>query len=392
LQESFNRLNIDQQASLLSAVKQRGDAYFLPMVTKAIQSAAQEVRIAALDALATIGDESSVIILAQTAAGDKDPEQKAARKSLYLLNAPKVDQTIVDQISSVNDEVKIELIYAIGERRIENAANNLVTLAEGENAKLRMAAYRALALIAKGDQMPQLVSYMSKAESKAERAEIERALVTISESMTAEESKSDAILKALATVTDKEVKSSLYMVLGRIGEESSLPILRSALQDADMDLRAAAIRALSEWPNAEPKDDLFQVAQKGEQPSHKVLALRGYIDLLGHIDEGVSGEKRTALYRQALDLKPDVQEIRKALSGLSRVGGLEALQLAAKYLDNEEVKEEAASAVARLSWSTAREHPDETKPYLEKIVQITTNERTKDWAENLLERINNSDR
>ena len=386
---SFNNLDTELQVGFLSAVKERGDPIFLSLVNKASQSEEQSVRIAALDALATVGDTGSVILLARAASETKDPEQETARQSLYLMNAEGVNQTIVNHIASEEDPIKIELIYAIGERRIMKAADTVVSLAEGDNAKLRIAAYRALALIATGDQMPQLVSYLIKAQSNTERKEIERALVVIASNMSEDVQKSNAVLKVLPDVNDPDTKGSLYMVLGKIGEEQSLPVLRKALQGNDQELKTAAIRALSEWPDETPKDELLQVAQTSKQPTHKVLALRGYIGLLSHISRDISPEEQVANYRKALDLKPEAQEIRQILSGLMNVRSMEAFKLAKAYLDNEEVKEEAASAVVRIGWSMSRRNPDEVKSVLQKVITITTSESTKDAAENILNRINN---
>jgi HEAT repeat protein len=387
LHDSFKGLNASLKVSFLAGVKTRRDVSFLPLVKQAVLDEEQDVRVAALDALAAVGDAASVRLLAQTAAEKVDPEQKTARESLYLLNAQNVDQTIIQQIPTAKDDIKIELIYAVGERRIGTAAQILFTLAQDENPKIRMAVYRALALVAKPDKMPLLVDYLVNSQRNSERKELERALVTLAQKMDAEENKTAPIVEVLPAVTDKDIKASFFMVLGRIGEKRSLPLLRDALGDADLDLRGAAIRALSEWPNATPKDDLLQVARTTETPAHKVLALRGYIDLLSNLPDDISQEEKTSLYRQVFDLEPAPQELQRALSGLMRVGGVDALELAAKYLDHVEVKEEAAITVTRLAWSTARDDPEKTITYLEKVLAVAENERTREMAQNMLDRM-----
>jgi HEAT repeat protein len=387
LNDSFNNLSTTLKISFLAGVKARRDASFLPLVKQAVIADEQKVRIAALDALAAVGDANSVMMLAQIAAENGDPEQKSARASLYLLNTQNVDQIIIQEIPKAQDNIKIELIYAVGERRIADAANTLFTLAQDENPKIRMAAYQALALVAKPDKFPQLVDYMVNSQSDAERKELERALVTLAKNMDNQENKTASIVRVLPTVSNKDIKASFFMVLGRIGEERSLTLLRDALQGTDPDLRKAAIRALSEWPNATPKDDLLQVAQTAAVPADKVLALRGYIDLLSNLPDDASREEKTALFRRAFDLDPSPQELQKALSGLMRVGGMEAMELAAKYLDNEEVKEEAATTVARLAWSTARDEPEKTITFLEKVLIVSENERTREMVQNMLNRM-----
>ena len=89
-------LSPKSQVQLLSALGDRGDAVARPAVVASAKSQDQSVRIAALRALGQLGDETTVTLLAHSAAGSKGAEQKAARDSLYRLRGEKVDQVILD--------------------------------------------------------------------------------------------------------------------------------------------------------------------------------------------------------------------------------------------------------------------------------------------------------
>ena len=69
---------------MLSALGDRGDTGALPVFVKAAKDNEAEVRIAAVRGLGKLGNESTVTLLAETAAKDA-PEQAAARESLYRL-------------------------------------------------------------------------------------------------------------------------------------------------------------------------------------------------------------------------------------------------------------------------------------------------------------------
>ncbi|HEY5503552.1 MAG TPA: HEAT repeat domain-containing protein, partial [Sedimentisphaerales bacterium] len=85
-------LAAEQQAQLISALADCGDKVALPAVQVAAKSADASVRVAALKAMGTLGDVSSVDMLVATAAASGGEEQKAAQDSLYRLRGADVDQ------------------------------------------------------------------------------------------------------------------------------------------------------------------------------------------------------------------------------------------------------------------------------------------------------------
>jgi HEAT repeat protein len=69
-------------------------------------------------------------------------------------------------------------------------------------------------------------------------------------------------------------------LLGKISTDSSVPALRTALKDPDPRVKSTAVRVLSEWPSAEPMNDLLEVARSADDQRHRVLALRGYVRMI----------------------------------------------------------------------------------------------------------------
>ncbi|MCK5271527.1 MAG: ThuA domain-containing protein, partial [Sedimentisphaerales bacterium] len=118
------------QVQLLSALAKRGDTKALPAVIKQVTSGSVEVRIAALEVIGALGNETVVLLLAQTAAVNTGTEQKAARESLYRLRGNKVNQTIIDNLNRAEAKVKVELIRSIGERSIKAGATTLLKTAQ----------------------------------------------------------------------------------------------------------------------------------------------------------------------------------------------------------------------------------------------------------------------
>jgi HEAT repeat protein len=162
----------------------------------------------------------------------------------------------------------------------------------------------------------------------------------------------------------------LLGVLGKIGDNTALPVLIAALKDDNTEVQTAAIRALSEWPSPEPVNDLLKVAEGSDNKVHRILALRGFVRLLG-LDSERSAEELLAMYQKAMTLAPDVGEKRRVLSGLGNVKSPAALKIAASYLDDKSLSREASSAAVKIASGICDDFPKEATEVLKKIIAHT---------------------
>jgi len=115
-------------------------------------------------------------------------------------------------------------------------------------------------------------------------------------------------------------------------------------------VQMAGIRALTNWPTAEPLDDVLTLAEEVEDPVASTLALRAAISL---VDKLESNAEKLAAYERALAMDLSTQEVRRVLSGLARLSGPEALALAESFLDDDDLRTDAEFAVARIRTSGA---------------------------------------
>jgi len=62
-------------------------------------------------------------------------------------------------------------------------------------------------------------------------------------------------------------------------------VVTKSLDDADAAVRAAAVQALSDWPEPSAVESLRLVIKDSREPAHRSLALRGLIRLLPAVNE-----------------------------------------------------------------------------------------------------------
>ncbi len=386
LAREMPNLSVRGQMQLLSALADRGDRTALPAVITATKSKDESVRVAALKAIGDLGNASSVSLLAGTAAAARGAEQKAARGSLYRLRGPKIDETVLAAIPSAEAKVKVELIRSTGERNITAGADALLKTATDKEASVRRESIKVLKTIAEPNNLPALVRLLIGVQSSVDRREAEKTVTAVAHKIGDESKQAEAVLAALPLVEDVTSRCSLLKVLGKIGDNSALGVLRAGLKDKSVAVQEACIRALADWPTAEPVTDMLKMAQASDNKLHHVLALRGFVRLIG-LESGRPAQETIGMYKQAMSLASDISEKKMVLSGLANIKSLAALQMAADYLGDKNLQQEAEVAVVKIAEATVGSYPAESKAALQMVSQISKNDFLRKQAQEVINQI-----
>ncbi|MHC4173243.1 MAG: HEAT repeat domain-containing protein [Planctomycetota bacterium] len=399
LARELPNLSVTSQVQLLSALGDRGDRAASPAVIAAANAADMSVRIAALRALGQLGNASTVGLLAQTAAATGGDEQKAARESLYRLRGPTVDGAVLAGIPKADPKAKVELISSVGQRNISAAVSTLLKTAKDSDRKVRAESFKVLKVVAGPQHLPALVDLLINVRSSSDRNEAQKTITAVAHKIEDKNRQAEAVLVVLPSIKDIERRSSLLSVLGKIGDSSALPCLREALDSNNAEIQGAAIRALADWPTCEPASDLLKVAQSSDNRVHRILALRGAVRLLGL--DGIRPVKETIeMYSTAMNLAPDAGEKKRVLSGLANTKSLDALLMAADYLQDKTLFREAEFAVVKIAQGIYTSFPQPTeggikpvqgfalaKVVMTKIIQTSKNDSLRQQAREVIDRI-----
>jgi HEAT repeat protein len=106
------------------------------------------------------------------------------------------------------------------------------------------------------------------------------------------------------------------------------------------------------------------------------------------VDNQMSDDDKLKEIRQAYDLSANTAESRMVISGLSRIGSLEALDMAIGMLDEPDLKKEAGAAVVRIAGGTSWESPEETTKRLNIALEKIEDEEVVQGIYRILDRIN----
>jgi len=376
------------QVLLIAALADRGDPAALDAVKKAAKNSEVEVRKAALAAIGKIGAASSVDFLANAAESATDAEErKIAVNSLTMLRGRNVDDAIVKNMQKARGPLRAELIGVLSERNAAGAVAPLLTEAGGEDSKVRRAAFKALGKLAGRNDLPPLLSLLVDIKGRSGRRDAERAVVAAARRIPDANEQADAVVRKLRRAERVEVRASLLRVLGGIGNDEALDALRTALEDADAQVRDAAVRTLATWPNAAAAQTLLGIYRDSKSRVHRILSLRGLVRLLSAAAEKYPPGRAVQIYRRAIDTADAEQEKKLILSGLSNVAHIHALEMALASLADEAVRSEAALAAVKIALAIAPDNQNAAKAAADRLLTMTTNETVRKQAKELIEAI-----
>jgi len=337
-------LSAEGQIVLLSALEGRGDKAAASYVAKAVGASDNRVRLAAIRTLGVVGGASDVALLAKVSAEGGQLE-KAALSSLGRMSAPGVTAALLDVAQGRGAKaVRVNAIETLIDRRDEEALPALLDIAGDSETAVRQAAFKALGAFGGEKEVASLVSMLLKADRSRDRGSIERALVAIV--LRLENPDASSVVAGLGKA-DNASKPHLLVVLSRIGNSAALEAVRPQLRNRKADIRKAAIRALADWPTAAPLADLMGVAKKSKNATEQILALRGYIKLLG-VPANRSAGETVGYLTQAMEVAQRSDEKKAVLAALPKYPCKEAMALAEKAMQNTALSSEAELAVKKI--------------------------------------------
>lgn len=320
----------------------------LDLVLDAIKDSDIGIRIAALKALGQLGNAIAVDVLVQHAAQTSGKEQEIARHSLWGLSGEGVDEIILTHMSQVSDpEQQQELIRCIGERRIFTGKTLLLDIIQSEEAQNRVEAVRALKWLANPSDLSHMLDVLLTLPDSREQDEMAIAVALVAGQIPREDYRGHAVEKRLEDLEEIPGRSILYRVLGKIGDDSTLPVLRAALTESDETIYDAVVRAFAEWPTATAKDDVYKIAESASNLTYQVLALQAYIRMVS-LEEYRMPEAVVASLESAFTLSTRPQEKITILSILPRYACEDGLKLAEGFSNDPDVYEEAQMAIEKI--------------------------------------------
>jgi len=385
LEGSIETLDPKQQINLLIAFSERGETKIRRMVIGFLEKGNPEEMIAALLALFHISEPGDHHIFAIKAALATGQIKEFARSCLYQLKGKEVDQQILQSITatSVENWERLELIRSVGERNIEEGVDIILESARSPDRRIRVESIKTLGKIGKPKIIDQVIELLITAHTRQERNEAISTITLIAGKNPNIETRSDEILAIVKKISDNETQISLIEVLGNIGSDGALPVLRDFLNHPDNDIQYSTIKSLSRWPNDDPAMDLKEIFENSEDIKKHTLALQGYVQLLS-ISESLTEDQKAMAFQKAFYQALNLDEKKIILSAMGNIGSLKALEMSVGLISDKDLQLEAEASIINMSDKISNRFLTEKRKWLERAIEGSDNENFKNNVKEII--------
>lgn len=374
---------------LLRALIGQGD----PRAKLALLDAAADpdpaVRLQAITSLAQWGDASAVPALLSSAA-TKGEEQVAARAALDMIPGKTVDDALLERAATGQPATRVEVLRALGARRTSGAIDPLFTAAQDADSAIKTQALKSLAQIAEFDTLPRALTLLMQSTTDNDRDQAAKTVVAIARKNDDQDARTQPIL-AQTEKAQGPARAALLNILGQLGGEKALAALRDAVKSTDEKTHEAGVRALTNWPDTAPLNDLLTLAKEEKNNTLAILSLRAYIRIAG-LPTKRPAPDTVKLFQAAVPLVKRPDEKKMILGGLGELKDAAALQAVIPFLTEEPVQGEACAAAIKLArekdvWE---KNKDLAKNTMTKVLEVTKVDNQKNAAKDLLQKIADS--
>jgi hypothetical protein len=339
------RARPDRAVLLINALADRDERTLPPGIFEAARSGPKPVRIAAIEFIGRVGDQSSLPTLLEIAAiADADLAQ-AAKTVLAALPGEKVNQEIAARLPKAEGDSLAILIELVGQRRI-HAIAPLVNALTDRDVAVRRAALTSLGKTVDLKDLHVLVAEAVSPKHPEDAQVARQALREACVRMPDREACAAELAAAMATAPDA-TKVQLLEILGAVGGQTSLVTIAAAVTTGHDVLEDAGTRVLGEWMSADAAPVLLDLAKNAAGDKYQIRALRGYIRLARQFD--IPDRDRAEMVRTALKASTRPDEQRLALTALEHHPSVDGLQAAIEATKIPAIKADAARVAAVIA-------------------------------------------
>lgn len=297
------------QAVVIRALADRGDKQVAPIVADLLESPETAVRLAAIDALATLGGAAQVKPLTALALA-KGPQAGKAAHALAVLPGTGAEEVMLETLAATeNAALRRLLVQTLSARYHKPAVPQLLQRAASDpDSAVRRECLKAIRVLGSADQVAKLLELMATCTQTRDLEEARRTVETLAQNIPAAER--DALLLKAWNASGEKARLAIGGLMGTFGGEATEQTLIAGLKEKNDALRYAAVKALGSWSTPAPAPALLEFAKTTQNEVHHVLAMRGFVRLVGMITTGNTKGKYEAA--MAVARRPQEKELLKS--------------------------------------------------------------------------------
>ena len=218
--------------------------------------------------------------------------------------------------------MKTALLSILAARQDHAAFDLFIASVNDTDPAVTMAAFQGVEAMAGADDLDRVTVLLPQARTNAARKSLNGAILRCARVAADKDKAVDFLVDALGNATAADARAILIAAIASVPSPKATAYLRTQLAAPAVDARKDAIRALGMVHSPESDKLLLEAAERGTEPSEKILALRGYLDSIQ--TQSLPGPQRIEAYRTAWPLAVRPEEKQAILDALHQIKGRDA--------------------------------------------------------------------
>lgn len=341
----------------------------LPAVLKLLKSKDQEIRLAAINATAKIGQEQVIDNLLEVMHKGDATDVATVSNAILRMKGTGLTPKIAAFMPKTKPEVQVALINILAARAANDQLDAIYAQLKSKEPQVRKAAFAALKQVVANENLPQLFALLNETTDQNELTQVQEAIIVSLRNGKNSAQQVDAVLQQMATAPEQK-KPLFYKMLASLGGSKSLKAVSDAFYTGNEQAKKASIDALSSWADASSAAELIKIGRQATDSTYLGSALKGYLNVIK--DANYTAEQRLLMLREAMEIAKTPAQQDQLLRAVEQAKTINALLFAGKYLDNPALQQAAANTVMNIAMANKSYHGTIVKNLINKTIQVIT--------------------
>ena len=336
------------RSEIIYTLGRRGEKEALEAVSGYLTDDSSDVRSAAVISCVQIGHETAVPQLLNALYQNTSPaDQNLLKQALLDLPVSSYSELFENPFGKAPVQTKITVLELIAERHISGQIQLVMTMLAEDSLRVRLAALNTLSVIAGSDQIQPLLKFLLENNDSVQKRAAAETLAEIAGKEKDRTKRVEQFVDVYPAATTDDRTYLLSILKKLAGNEALHFVQRQSETAGSNEEREAALRTLVTWPGSEAVEPLITLAGKSGNQTHRILAIRGCLQLLGENDLGSLYE--TDICQRLMKSANRQEEKQMILAALGSIRSAEAMTEAATHIADPALAIAAVKAVETIA-------------------------------------------